>query len=88
MNEITETVPKEVIEHYIASISKKEKEKYKKIVFYRIQNKIRNLMELTDDEIFQISKFDHDEKIILIKIANKCISALMEQINLVTEEIL
>ena len=76
--EIEEIVPKEVIEHYMKNISIKEQKKYKKLDFYRIQNKIRNFIPLSQEEIYIIKDFDEDEKMILINIANQAISTLID----------
>jgi len=79
--ETDEIVPKEVIEHYMANMSLKDQKKYKKLDFYRIQNKFRNFIPLTDEDIFQLNHFDHDEKDILLKIANKAIASLVTYSN-------
>ena len=76
--EIDEIVPKEVIEHYMKNMSIKEQKKYKKLDFYRIQNKIRNFIPLSQEEIYIIKDFDEDEKMILINIANQAISTLID----------
>ena len=80
--ETDEIVPREVIEHYMKNINKKEQEKYKKLSFYRIQNKIRNFIQLTDEDFFQMNNYDNDELIILLQIANITISALLNYLHI------
>lgn len=75
--ELHEIVPKEVIEHYMKNITEKEQQKYKKKSFYKIQDKIRNLRPLTDDDFFQTNDFTKDEVILLLQIANSSISTLI-----------
>lgn len=74
--EMDEIVPKEVIEHYMKNITEKEKEKYKKLSFYRIQNKIRNFIILTDEDFYQMNNYNKDELILLLQISNSSISTL------------
>lgn len=76
--EVDEIVPKEVIEHYMKNMTEKEKKKYENLYFYRIQNKIRNLTPLTDEDFFQMNNFDKESIIILLKIANSSIIALID----------
>jgi len=80
--ETEEIVPREVIEHYMKNISEKEQQKYKKLSFYRIQNKIRNYIPLTDEDFFQINAYHKDEIIILLQIANYSISTLIHHIKM------
>ena len=80
--ELEEIVPKEVIEHYMNNMSEKEQNKYKKRSFYKIQDKLRNLRPLDDQDILYLYRFNEDEKILLLQIASKAIMCLIEQIDL------
>ena len=76
--EIDEIVPKEVVEHYMKHLSEKEQKKYKKLDFYHIQNKFRNFIPLSNEDITRISSYDDDEKMILLTIANQAIETLLQ----------
>jgi hypothetical protein len=76
--ELDEIVPKEVIEHYMKHLSDKEQKKYRKLDFYHIQNKLRNFIPLSDEDITHISSYDDDAKMILLKIANQAIETLLQ----------
>ena len=80
--ETEEIVPREVIEHYMKNITEKQQQKYKKLSFYKMQDKIRNMRPLEDDDILRLYTFEEDEKILLLQIASKVIQSLIEQLNL------
>ena len=47
-----------------------------------MQDKIRNMKVLDDDDFLRLYTFDEDEKIFLLKIANNTIATLLEHLNL------
>ena len=80
--EIDEIVPKDVIQHYMKQLSIKEQAKYKNHLFYKMQDKIRNMRPLDDTDILRLYTFEEDEKIILLQLASKSIEVLLEHANL------
>jgi hypothetical protein len=80
--ELDEKIPKEVIDHYVKNNALKEQDKYKNRIFYKMQDKIRNMKPLDDADFLRLYTFDEDEKILLLQIANNTIAILLEHLNL------
>jgi hypothetical protein len=80
--ELDDNIPKEVIEYFIKNQTLNQQDKYKNRIFYKMQDKIRNMKPLDDSDFLRLYTFDEDEKILLLQIANNTIAILLEHLNL------
>jgi predicted transcriptional regulator len=77
-----DNIPKEVIEYFIKNQTLNQQDKYKNRIFYKMQDKIRNLKVLDDDDFLRLYTFDEDEIIVLLKVSNEVISCLLGYLGL------
>jgi hypothetical protein len=80
--ESKEKIPKECMENYMKNINMEEQQKCKKLAFHIFQNKIRNFIELNENDFTVIKDFQEEEKINLLKTYNEIMVFLLNYVKL------